>query len=264
MSIQSDYYKERKRISRYISRLERAGAEVNLELPQVPKKITPASVRRLQRITPEKILSKTSVISEETGEYRTGRGVLGTIQRKEQWIGETQAQREARKKAEWEEYYRQKDLQNLKSETDRLVKENTQRFETVYPKQEDVIIDNVMDEFESAGYSYDANLDELYDALEKLDTFEPKDNWGKWYGERKRQQVKKLMQGINQAINRTSKSAVAETFNNNAREFNDVIDRAIYDSGGKSEMADIDNSIDNMINSLMGAMSYEEAEYYGE
>lgn len=261
MNLIEQYAEERQRIFRYIRKLENAGVTVEYKVPRIPKKITPQSVSRLQKITPDKILEKSHIYNPNLGYEVSGRQILGTIQRKE---AETQAQREARKKVEWEEYYRQKDLQNLKSETDRLVKENTQRFETVYPKQEDVIIDNVMDEFESAGYSYDANLDELYDALEKLDTFEPKDNWGKWYGERKRQQVKKLMQGINQAIDRTSKSVVAETFNNNAREFNDVIDRAIYDSGGKSEMADIDNSIDNMINSLMGAMSYEEAEYYGE
>lgn len=261
MNLIEQYSAERQRIFKDIMKLERAGVTVEFKVPRIPKKITPASVNRLHKITTDKILEKSHIYNPNLGYEVSGRQILGTIQRKEV---ETQAQREARKKAEWEEYYRQKDLQNLKSDTDRLVKENAERFEPVYPKQEDVIIDNVMDEFESAGYSYDTNLDELYDALEKLDTFEPEDNWGKWYSERKRQQVKKLMQGINQAIDRTSKSSVAETFNNNAREFNDVIDRAIYDSGGKAEMADIDNSIDNMINSLMGAMSYEEAEYYGE
>lgn len=245
MSLQKDYIRERARVNKYISKLEREGVNVEFEVPKIPKKITPSSVKRLQKITPDKILEKSWAISSESGEFTTGRAILGTIQRQEVYIPETK-------------------VTDFKSEIDTLIEENAQRFQPEYPKQEDVIIDNVMDEFESAGYSYDANLNELYDALEKLDTFEPKDNWGKWYSERKRQQVKKLMQGINQAIDRTSKSSVAETFNNNAREFNDVIDRAIYDSGGKAEMADIDNSIDNMINSLMGAMSYEEAEYYGE
>lgn len=268
MSIQSEYNKERARINRYISKLERAGAIVEFEIPSIPKRITPASVRRLQRITPDKILEKTSVISSETGEYRTGRGVLGTIQRKEQFKEETQKQREVRKKAEWDEYYRQKELQKLKSETQKLVDENAKQFEPTYPKQEDIIYDNVIDEF--TGF-YDEEQEIIYEdtsvldeAISDLRNFSPDIGWNRWFTDQKRKQVNKLLKGISQAVNEKGKNTVAREFNENASGFNAVIDSAINDSGGDAAMEEIDSGIDELIDALMGAMSYEDAEFYGE
>lgn len=270
MNLILQYSEERQRIFRFIRKLEKQGVVVEYKVPSIPKKITQASVNRLQKITEDKILEQSYIYHSNLGKVR-GRQILGTIQRKEV---ETQTQRETRKKAEWDEYYRQWDL---KHQTDDLIRKNAEEIqkkaEKVYPieelqidipKHEDVIIENVMDEFDRAGYTYDADTNKLYDALEELDSFQPKTEWGKWYGEKKKQQVEKLMKGINQAIDTAGKSEVARIFNENASTFNATIDKAIYDSGGKDKMADIDTSIDSMINSLMGAMAYEDAEFYGE
>lgn len=54
-----EYRKQRKRIQSTISRYRRQGLIVQYELPKIPKNITPASVRRLNQVTPKTIQKKT-------------------------------------------------------------------------------------------------------------------------------------------------------------------------------------------------------------
>ena len=54
-----EYRKQRKRIQSTIYRYRRQGLIVQYELPEIPKTITPASTRRLKRITPQTIQNKT-------------------------------------------------------------------------------------------------------------------------------------------------------------------------------------------------------------
>ena len=265
MSIKSNYYKERKRIERYIKRLERAGAEVEFNVPNIPKRITSASVSRLQKITPDKILAKTTIetIDYETAELKTvsGRAVLGTIQRRESY-----------------KKYEKESQQNLKPEIDELINKNAEeiqkkateslnrtRQEAYYPKQEEIIFDNLLEEISVLSEEEITEDSVVLDtAISDLMSFTPKSNWNNWYTYRKRKQVNKLLSGISQAIREKGRSAVAREFNNNAVNFNRVIDSAIGDSGNDEYMQEIDRSIDELINSLMGAMSYEDAEFYGE
>lgn len=64
------YSKERKRIQSFLRRAEKRGYVFNQGiLPDIPKKITPASVRRLQALTPEVLYSKAkSGVDIVTGE----------------------------------------------------------------------------------------------------------------------------------------------------------------------------------------------------
>lgn len=66
MTLQEQYRRERKRVRDYISRLKRQGYIVETELPKIPKRITAGSIRRLQKLTPEKI-------SESATTYHRGR-----------------------------------------------------------------------------------------------------------------------------------------------------------------------------------------------
>lgn len=61
------YSKQLKRIKQFIRRAEKRGYIFSENvIPPVPKRITPASVRRLQRITPEKLYKKAAYVSELT------------------------------------------------------------------------------------------------------------------------------------------------------------------------------------------------------
>lgn len=68
-ALQLSYTKERKRIQRQISRMTKRGYEVPTNiLPKIPKKITSASVRRLQKITTQQLYKKSQYVDYSTGE----------------------------------------------------------------------------------------------------------------------------------------------------------------------------------------------------
>lgn len=69
------YYKEQRRINRFVKAAEKRGFIFNLKiLPPQPKKITKASVRRLKKITPETLYKKASY---QTDDFRIISGVEG-------------------------------------------------------------------------------------------------------------------------------------------------------------------------------------------
>lgn len=72
MTRKQEYMKERKRIQNAISRQKKSGYIIpeNL-LPDIPKRITKASINRLKKITPKTIRSKSELIDFTTGEIIT-------------------------------------------------------------------------------------------------------------------------------------------------------------------------------------------------
>lgn len=72
MTRKQEYMKERKRIQQAISREKKSGYIVpeNL-LPDIPKRITKASINRLKKITPKTIRSKSELVDFTTGEIIT-------------------------------------------------------------------------------------------------------------------------------------------------------------------------------------------------
>lgn len=72
MTRKQEYMKERKRIRQAISQQKKSGYIVpeNL-LPDIPKRITKASINRLKKITPKTIRSKSELIDFTTGEIIT-------------------------------------------------------------------------------------------------------------------------------------------------------------------------------------------------
>lgn len=74
MSLKKEYMKQRKRIQSYLSRYRKIGLEFDNVLPKIPKKITEGSIRRLQKITPQKIQEKAIFIDTENGEVIEGKG----------------------------------------------------------------------------------------------------------------------------------------------------------------------------------------------
>ena len=72
MTRKQEYMKERNRIQKAISRQKKAGYIIpeNL-LPDIPKRITKASINRLKKITPKMIRSKSELVDFTTGEIIT-------------------------------------------------------------------------------------------------------------------------------------------------------------------------------------------------
>ena len=72
MTRKQEYMKERKRIQQAISQQKKSGYIIpeNL-LPDIPKRITKASINRLKKITPKTIRSKSELIDFTTGEIIT-------------------------------------------------------------------------------------------------------------------------------------------------------------------------------------------------
>ena len=72
MTRKQEYMKERKRIRQAISQQKKSGYIVpeNL-LPDIPKRITKASINRLKKITPKMIRSKSQLVDFTTGEIIT-------------------------------------------------------------------------------------------------------------------------------------------------------------------------------------------------
>ena len=72
MTRKQEYMKERKRIQKAISQQKKSGYIIpeNL-LPDIPKRITKASINRLKKITPKAIRSKSELIDFTTGEIIT-------------------------------------------------------------------------------------------------------------------------------------------------------------------------------------------------
>lgn len=72
MTLKQKYMKERKRIQQAISREKKSGYIVPESLlPDIPKRITKASINRLKKITPKTIRSKSELIDFTTGEIIT-------------------------------------------------------------------------------------------------------------------------------------------------------------------------------------------------
>ena len=73
MAIKDDYMKQRRRIQRAISRMEKGGYILPENvLPPIPKRITRASVRRLEKITTDVLYKKSRYVDIETGEIISG------------------------------------------------------------------------------------------------------------------------------------------------------------------------------------------------
>lgn len=67
------YSKQLKRIKQFIRRAEKRGFVFEEDIiPQKPKKVTKASVRKLEKITPEKLYKKSLYVEESTGEIKKG------------------------------------------------------------------------------------------------------------------------------------------------------------------------------------------------
>lgn len=83
-----EYRKQRKRIQSTISRYRSQGLIVDYKLPEIPKTITPGSIRRLKQVTP-KIIQKKTFGANEYGEkisYKKQRAIAKEEKKKQKQL----------------------------------------------------------------------------------------------------------------------------------------------------------------------------------
>ena len=78
---QQEYRRERQRIQRQINRMTNRGYDVPELLPKIPKKITEASVRRLKKITTEKLYKESRFIRNRRNFNIKGRASTRAFQK---------------------------------------------------------------------------------------------------------------------------------------------------------------------------------------
>lgn len=155
-AVENEYLKERRRIQRAIRRMERNQYYINSMkpvLPPIPKRITPASVRRLKRITSESLYKRAVYLDVETGEI-----IPANIRRRE-------VRREAARRAA----QTRRTMREIKEEletTTKVTPENRKDAYKPYPSASRIILANfradVISRFPgSAGPLLSQWLDEL-------------------------------------------------------------------------------------------------------
>ena len=119
-----EYNKQRKRIQNFISRAKKQGYifDENV-LPQIPKKITKASVSRLAKLTPKELYKKAVYVSRETGEMETPEEHKKRVRKEaSQKAKDTKARKKYKEKEKKQDYPKPE-----KPKRDRKKKINTDR-----------------------------------------------------------------------------------------------------------------------------------------
>lgn len=120
--VQKSYRKERQRIQRQVKRMLARGYTIGISIPEIPKKITEASVRRLQKITTEKIYKTSDYTYTENGVDKMVSGLQGRKMERKQAIRLAVKTRKARRKVkelakqnqqDWERQQRERDAENI-------------------------------------------------------------------------------------------------------------------------------------------------------
>lgn len=268
-NLQTQYLQERKRIKREISRLESRGVNVELTLPEIPKRITRASVNRLKNITKDVILSRSSIYDVARQSLVTGRQVLGTIQR-------TKSGRTESYNPTTGEHFTKKEKIGIditvpstgEIQRRKPVKGKPARIKRrSIPSKSDIIIDNTIGEiidYSDIDSNYpDIDMTDLNQALSDLANFHPDPSWTAWETDQKYKQVRKTLQGIQQIISERGKDEVAKDWNENASEFNSAIERVVVRYGTEEVLDEVDADINSLLSSLGGAMRFQDAIDYG-
>lgn len=176
-TIKQEFMRERRRISRAIKRLEEEDRIVNYKLPSIPKKVTEASIRRLEKITPKYLRSKSEVYDVETMEFVTGwranRVVREKIERyKERW-GKNWREEKRKNDAEIEHRRFLRDLE-MESEKDETI---TPEVNDTYTDDNFITEQEAPEEIDDESYEYldEYRYDDYWDDTDTEETEETKD-----------------------------------------------------------------------------------------
>lgn len=191
-TIREKYLQERRRIQRFIRSATKRGYIIpeNI-LPDIPKRVTRASVSRLKKITPEKIYSKSQYVSRETGEIKTGKA------------GRAEERKAASKKAA--------ETRRRKEETSRTNrKEETSRTKREFiPRASDIILTNLR---------------------ETLANFVPSGQMSRFMQENAVNNRNYALGILDDAIKELGEEQVAKNIQKNSQQISELIEEILYTS----------------------------------
>lgn len=226
MTAKEQYGKQRRRIQSYISKLRRQGYSVDFVLPNIPKRITPASVRRLERITPEKIRKNATVFDVETGRLITVDQVRERDKERKRQI------REANRKLRKEHEQRKKQENKYKEE----LKKRQQRSKK---KQEDTLKEIRKTREQYGAVAIDWNQQTVGVFLQYLSGYPPKI-------------AEYVIRRVNECINYFGVDAVAESIEKQQ----DKLQRFLSGIWGNSK-TDADQMIADLIDGIPGVNEHD-------
>lgn len=201
--LEQDYYRERKRIQNYINKKEKQDFYFMSNIPEVPKKITRASVNRLKKLTAKKLISQMRFLADkETGESTSGERGLDILR-----------SRSAKKAAETRKAKKKAELEFFGGE----------------------IFNDTPDIPETGGIYLATRIDEvLKNSIESLFALEDEKVWHDSNGKLIRGNIKNITQnnirGIREVYERNKSDSYFSYLNSKADRINALIDTALRDS----------------------------------
>lgn len=201
--IEQEYYKERKRIQNYINKKEKQDFYYMSNLPNIPKKITKASVNRLKKLTAKKLVSQMRfLIDRETGESTSGERGIDILRSRS--AKKAVATRKAKKKAEQEFFGGD-------------------------------VFDNIPEIPTTGGVNISVRLDEvLKKSIETLFELENDSVWvdskGKYISKNIKSMVQRKVADIRTVYERNKSTEYFRYLNENAERINNLIDTVLRDS----------------------------------
>lgn len=201
--IEQDYYRERKRIQNYINKKEKQDFYFMSNIPEVPKKITRASVNRLKKLTAKKLISQMRFLADkETGESTSGERGLDILR-----------SRAAKKAAE--------------------TRKAKKKAEQVFFGGD--VFDNIPEIPDAGGVNIVVRLDEvLKKSIEMLFELESESAWidskGKYIRYGMKSMVQRKVADIRTIYERNKSNEYFRYLNENAERINNLIDTVLRDS----------------------------------
>lgn len=247
--IQAQYNKERGRIKRLKTNLEKQGYIFPNEniLPAIPKRVTEGSIRRLQRISQGTVARKGLYVNQETGETITGRTQYTKTHKPKGKKHKTKKTAKQKAKKTRSDYYK-------KSSKKKGTKfPPTEAEEVVFNTFEEITYEKVSPNnsyyVDDSGYSYkesvDTNLFEEF--LSKLNSWEPKSEWSKSLINIKNRDVQKTAKILTEGVKKYGLYQVAKNINAHSYEVSEIIYSAMYVGSGKDFIAERQNIQRNFI-----------------
>lgn len=201
--IEQEYYKERKRIQNYINKKEKQDFYYMNAIPDIPKKITKASVNRLKKLTAKKLISQMRfLVDRETGESTSGERGIDILRSRS--AKKAAATRKAKKKAEQEFFGGD-------------------------------VFDNIPEIPTTGGVNISVRVDEvLKKSIEMLFELENESAWvnsnGKYIRHGMKSTVQRKIADIKNVYETNKSEEYFSYLNENAERINNLIDTAIRDS----------------------------------
>ena len=268
--VEKAYNRERNRIKRFIREAEKRGYRFSdFSIPDKPKKITEASVRRLQKYNPKYLYEKATFLNPQTGEIVSGqrgrqierkRAALKAQMtvghkravRQEQEIEQllrslhgkdTAEYREAKLKEQEEKL---KEMERLQEQIDEL-QERLRKLAGEEPDTPDYeTAESIKERIERGDYvpdEADMIIDNVVDDIDymetlagiesQIDNWQPLANWTPSLETAKRHDRSVLMAELAGAIMSEGRDVVAQRLKEKAEEINGLVSEILYASGSK-------------------------------